>query len=115
MTRSIGTRSLLAGSGLVAAALFAVAAGTPSARADDAVEAAKAAVAKYAGPQTTWEGPTSAPKPDAGKKIVFLSGDEQNDISHLYGQSTSRRPERSSAGTSPSSTARAARRPGSPA
>ena len=40
---------------------------------------------KYAGPQTTWEGPTSAPKPDKGKKVVFLSGDEQNDISHLYG------------------------------
>ena len=51
----------------------------------DAVADAKAAVAQYAGPQTTWEGPTSAPKPDAGKKIVFLSGDEQNDISHLYG------------------------------
>ena len=55
--------------------------------ADDAqvVADAKAAVAKYAGPQTTWEGPTSAPKPEAGKKIVYLSGDEQNDISHLYG------------------------------
>ena len=51
----------------------------------DAVADAKAAVAKYAGPQTTWEGPTKGPKPDPGKKIVFLSGDEQNDISHLYG------------------------------
>jgi ribose transport system substrate-binding protein len=51
----------------------------------DAVGDAKAAVAKYAGPQTTWEGPTKAPKPEPGKKIVFLSGDEQNDISHLYG------------------------------
>ena len=51
----------------------------------DAVSDAKAAVAKYSGPQTTWEGPTKAPKPEAGKKIVFLSGDEQNDISHLYG------------------------------
>ena len=40
---------------------------------------------KVAGPQTTWEGPTKAPKPEPGKKIVFLSGDEQNDISHLYG------------------------------
>ena len=27
----------------------------------------------------------TAPKPDKGKKVVFLSGDEQNDISHLYG------------------------------
>jgi ribose transport system substrate-binding protein len=51
----------------------------------DAVADAKAAVAKYAGPQTQWEGPTKAPKPEKGKKIVFLSGDEQNDISHLYG------------------------------
>ena len=33
----------------------------------------------------TWEGPTSAPKPEPGKKVVYLSGDEQNDISHLYG------------------------------
>ena len=32
-------------------------------------------------PQTTWEGPTKGPKPEPGKKIVFLSGDEQNDIS----------------------------------
>jgi ribose transport system substrate-binding protein len=51
----------------------------------DAASDAKAAVAKFAGPQTTWEGPTSGPKPEPGKKIVFLSGDEQNDISHLYG------------------------------
>lgn len=56
------------------------------AHADDAVANAKVAVAKYAGPQTTWEGPTSAPAPAKGMKLVFLSGDEQNDISHLYGQ-----------------------------
>jgi ribose transport system substrate-binding protein len=58
---------------------------SPGGRADDAVAQAKADVARYAGPQTKWEGPTAAPKPDAGKSIVFLSGDEQNDISHLYG------------------------------
>jgi ribose transport system substrate-binding protein len=57
----------------------------PAARSQDAVAQAKADVARYAGPQTKWEGPTSAPKPDAGKSIVYLSGDEQNDISHLYG------------------------------
>ena len=71
-------RSLAAGATLAAVTMAG------GARAD-AVSDAKAAVAKYAGPQTTWEGPTSAPKPEAGKKIVFLSGDEQNDISHLYG------------------------------
>jgi ribose transport system substrate-binding protein len=53
--------------------------------ADDTVAAAKAAVARYAGPQTVWQGPTSAPKPAAGKSIVYLSGDEQNDISREYG------------------------------
>ena len=53
--------------------------------ADDIVAQAKAAVAEYAGPQTTWKGPTSGPKPAKGMKIVYLSGDEQNDISHEYG------------------------------
>ena len=70
-----------------AALLVAQSAGLSGvAHADDAVAAAKAAIAKYAGPQTTWEGPTSAPKPKAGMKVVFLSGDEQNDIAHEYGQ-----------------------------
>jgi ribose transport system substrate-binding protein len=73
---------LLAGSALAVIAALGMA--TTAARADT-VSDAKAAVAKYAGPQTTWEGPTAAPKPDKGKKVVFLSGDEQNDISHLYG------------------------------
>jgi ribose transport system substrate-binding protein len=83
MTRKIGSRRLLAGSAALAAVMFAL--GSPV-HADDAVAKAKADVARYSGPQTTWEGPTTAPKPDAGKSIVFLSGDEQNDISHLYGQ-----------------------------
>jgi ribose transport system substrate-binding protein len=72
---------LLIGSSLIALTIAAVS----DARADDAVGQAKAAAARYAGPQTNWEGPTSGPKPDKGKKVVFLSGDEQNDISHLYG------------------------------
>lgn len=54
-------------------------------QAQDMVATAKAAVAKYAGPQTTWEGPTSGPAPTKGMKVVYLSGDEQNDISHEYG------------------------------
>jgi ribose transport system substrate-binding protein len=82
VSQSLGSTSLLAGSGLAIVAALGL--GMSAARAD-AVSDAKAAVAKYAGPQTTWEGPTSAPKPDKGKKVVFLSGDEQNDISHLYG------------------------------
>ena len=72
-------------SALIAGAMIAFGALPVAPAAADAVADAKAAVAKYAGPQTTWEGPTTAPKPEPGKKIVFLSGDEQNDISHLYG------------------------------
>jgi ribose transport system substrate-binding protein len=51
----------------------------------DVVAQAKAAVEEYAGPQTTWKGPTSGPKPAKAMKIVYLSGDEQNDIAHEYG------------------------------
>ena len=70
-------RALIVGAAFALAGILA-----PPAFAD-AVSDAKAAVAKYAGPQITWEGPTKAPKPEPGKKIVFLSGDEQNDISQL--------------------------------
>ena len=81
----------------------------------DAVSDAKAAVAKYAGPQTTWEGPTKAPKPEVGKKIVFLSGDEQNDISHLYGVYIKEAGEKLGWKCHRHLTARAAPRPGLPA
>ena len=71
----------------VLAALLIGAAALPiRAHADDqSVAAAAAAVARYAGPQTKWEGPASAPKPAKGMFIVYLSGDEQNDISREYG------------------------------
>jgi len=87
---SIGSkrRGLLISSAAILVSLMAVQIGTgPQARAatGDFVAQAKAAVAVYAGPQTKWLGPTSAPKPAAGMKIVYLSGDEQNDISHEYG------------------------------
>ena len=80
MKVEVNSHALLGG----AIALVALFAAAPSIA--DAVSDAKAAVAKYAGPQTTWEGPAKGPKPEPGKTIVFLSGDEQNDISHLYGQ-----------------------------
>ncbi len=72
---------------VLAAALLIGAAALPlAARADDqSVAAAAAAVARYAGPQTKWEGPTSAPTPAKNMLIVYLSGDEQNDISREYG------------------------------
>ena len=79
MKTQVNSRAPFGGALALAALLVAAPASA------DAVSDAKAAVAKYAGPQTTWQGPTKAPKPEPGKKIVFLSGDEQNDISHLYG------------------------------
>ena len=81
MTWSVRTRQVLT----AAAAFAAVTAIAATAALADFVADAKAAVERYAGPQTKWEGPSAAPKPEAGKQIVFLSGDEQNDISHLYG------------------------------
>jgi len=81
MSWRIGSRSFVAASAVMVSAIALA----PAVRAQDAVAQAKADVARYAGPQTKWEGPTSAPKPDAGKSIVYLSGDEQNDIAHLYG------------------------------
>ncbi|MBV9750405.1 MAG: hypothetical protein JO157_16490, partial [Acetobacteraceae bacterium] len=65
-----------------AAAALCVAA---AAWADAVVDHANAVVAKLSGPQTEWTGPTSAPKPKPGMKIVYLSGDENNDICRLYG------------------------------
>ncbi len=65
--------------------LAAAALRTSSAEAEDMVAAAKATIAKVTGPQNVWTGPTSAPKPEPGKTIAYLSGDEQNDICRLYG------------------------------
>jgi ribose transport system substrate-binding protein len=55
------------------------------AAAEDVVALARAEVAKFTGPQTAWLGPTSAPKPQSGKNIVFLCSDERLEIDHLYG------------------------------
>ncbi len=59
---------------------------TSAALADDLVAEAKRDLAIYAGPQNVWRGPTSAPAPDKGKKIAFVSDDENNDASHAWGE-----------------------------
>jgi ribose transport system substrate-binding protein len=64
---------------------LALASAAAKANDDPSVSAAKSAVQLYAGPQTAWNGPTSAPKPAKGKFIVYVSADEQNDISREYG------------------------------
>ncbi len=53
--------------------------------AQDIVEQAKQDLVIYAGPQSDWRGPTSAPKPEAGKKIAYISNDENNDASRAWG------------------------------
>ena len=82
-----GRQPLLAGAAWLPALLLAAFCALPAARADDAalVAEAKADVQRYAGPQTQWLGPTSGPKAEPGKVVVYLSGDEQNDISRQYG------------------------------
>ena len=72
------------------AAVAALALATTAARAadDPIVAEAKANVVKNAGLQNVWDGPTSSFKPIPGKHIAFMSLDEQNDASRLWGQAT---------------------------
>lgn len=69
----------------ITAGAFMLSATPNPARADAVVDRAIANVKKLAGPQTVWDGPTTGPALAKGKKVVYLSGDEQNDISRLYG------------------------------
>lgn len=71
--------------GLSSALLFSATGASFALDAQGVIDRAKASVAKLAGPQTVWDGPTSGPALAKGKSIVYLSGDEQNDISRLYG------------------------------
>jgi ribose transport system substrate-binding protein len=80
--RSMGHMAL-AGAALLLSNLAAAPAG-----AADVVAEAKANVARLSGPQTNWDGPTAAPKPEPGRHIAFLSLDEQNDSSRKWAQAT---------------------------
>ena len=59
---------------------------TGSAWAQDVVEESRQAIEEYAGPQIGWHGPESSPKPEAGKSIVYLSNDENNNASRAWGE-----------------------------
>lgn len=52
--------------------------GAPASAAGDALAAAKAALAKAQAPARKWDGPTSGPKAQTGKFIVYVSTDEKN-------------------------------------
>lgn len=69
---------------IAAAALAGVTLIGPIAQAG-VVEDAAAAVGKFAGPQTVFEGPTEAPPIAPDKHIVYLSNDENNDASRQWG------------------------------
>jgi ribose transport system substrate-binding protein len=72
---------------MVCALVVALAAGAAAhARADTFMDQVKQEVARYAGPQTEWHGPTTGPKLIPHKHVAFLSNDEQNDASHAWGE-----------------------------
>lgn len=86
LSRAVGTRmSALAVMGLGLSILMATPQGAAADDGQAVIDRAVANVARLAGPQTVWDGPTAGPALIAGKKVVYLSGDEQNDISRLYG------------------------------
>lgn len=69
---------------LLAGALLS---GATALAADDPLVAeAKANVIARSGPQNVWDGPTSSPQPMPGKRVAYLSTDEQNDASREWGQ-----------------------------
>ena len=55
------------------------------AMADEFMDQVRAEVVMFAGPQSDWRGPTSAPKPEPGKHIAYLSSNQQNDASREWG------------------------------
>jgi ribose transport system substrate-binding protein len=70
---------------LAAAAVAGALIGSTGLAAADIVDEAKKDLVIYAGPQSDWRGPTSSPKPLPGKKIVYISNDENNDASRSWG------------------------------
>lgn len=66
-------------------ALLLAAASIPLPAMADAVSDAKARNDARMGVQSEWTGPTSGPKTEPGKKVVYISSDEQNAISHAWG------------------------------
>lgn len=71
---------------IAAAGAFAFLCGIAAPVAASVVDDAKANVEARSGPQTDWDGPDSSFPPEPGKKIAFLSTDEQNDASREWGQ-----------------------------
>lgn len=69
----------------VAAAMVAAITVAGPVQADEFMDKVKAEVVMFAGPQSDWRGPTSAPKLAEGKHIAYLSSNQQNDASREWG------------------------------
>lgn len=63
---------------LLAISLSVVLCSSAPAFADDFMSQVQAAVAKATAPVTQWDGPTSGPKLQQGKKIIFIASDMKN-------------------------------------
>ena len=70
MTYTVGRALAL---GIACSAAFAGAASGQS-----ILDEARENLVIYAGPQSDWRGPTVSPVPEPGKRIVYISNDENN-------------------------------------
>ncbi len=71
-------RTLLRAGAPIALALFAGASVTSFAWADDYLDKAKAEIAQVTAPAPPWTGPTTGPKAQEGKSVVFVNYDQRN-------------------------------------
>jgi ribose transport system substrate-binding protein len=72
----------------VSALALGIAVAPAGARAEDdpVVAEARRNVAERSGPQTVWDGPTTSPGPQPGKRIAYLSSNEANDASREWAE-----------------------------
>ena len=98
---------------LASAAILSLSAG--SAWAQDAfMTEAKAYIETVTAPVTEWTGPTTGPKAQPDKLVIYVSDDQRNGGARGVGDGAEGSGRRRSAGSSASSTARALRRPALP-
>ena len=73
------SRFYMIGGGLLASAAIAgLHAGVAQAADDEFMKMAKDYIAQAAAPVTTWTGPTTGPKAQGGKLVIYVSADQKN-------------------------------------
>ena len=98
---------LLSGALLASAAIVGLGVASAVAADDAFMKMAKDYIAQATAPVTTWDGPTSGPKAQGKKLVIYVSADQRNGGAQRRRRRRRRRRPRRSAGTSASSTARA--------